>query len=122
MELKVVINHKGKSYPKTLDGSRLIGMKLGQTFKGELIGMPGYEFKITGGSDFAGFPMRPDVNTLRARILAVKGIGLKNKEKGKRIRKLVAGNTVYEKTAQLNLLVTKEGKEPLAQPVEEKKE
>lgn len=122
MELKVVLNTKdGKSYSRTVDGSRLIGMKIGQDFKGELINMPGYEFRITGGSDFAGFPMRKDVNTQRARILAVKGTGIKKSEKGKRVRKTVAGKIVHEKIAQLNLLVLKEGAEPLAKK-EEKKE
>ena len=35
---------------------------------------------------------------------------------GMRSRKTVAGNTIFEKTAQINLKVTKQGKEPLPMP------
>ena len=39
-----------------------------------------------------------------------------------RIRKTVCGNTIHPKITQVNLKVTKEGKEPLAAPPAEKKE
>ena len=65
-EFKIVISDpkKGKSLQRELkdDAAKgLVGKKIGDTFKGELIDLPGYEFKITGGSDKAGFPMRWDV-------------------------------------------------------------
>ncbi len=92
----------------------LIGLKIGDTVKGDLIGYEGYEFLITGGSDYCGFPMRKDVQgTQRKRILIVRGVGTRQKEKGRRIRKTVAGNTIYDKTAQINLKVIKKGKKPL---------
>jgi ribosomal protein S6E (S10) len=92
-----------------------------------VIDMPGYEFRLTGGSDSAGFPMRPDIEgSQRKQILAGTGVGVTNKlrkpnpkkkgwrsMKGMRIRKTVAGNTVYAKTAQVNLKVLKEGREKL---------
>jgi small subunit ribosomal protein S6e len=53
------------------DLKALNGLKIGQTFKGEIIDYPGYEFQITGGSDNAGFAMRKDINNnARAKILA----------------------------------------------------
>ena len=102
-----------------------MGLKIGDNVKGEVLNLAGYEFQITGGSDFAGFPMRSDVpGILRKKVYAVSGIGLKKKEKGLKQRKTVAGNIIYDKTAQVNLKVVKEGKGPLGEdkPKEEKAE
>jgi len=107
----------------------IFGKKLGQTFKGELVEKPGYEFEITGGSDRTGTPMRRDVEGDRKKkILVVKSVGNKQGRKGMRIRKTMAGNTVGIETVQLNVKVIKEGKTPLAgepeakeAPAEEKK-
>lgn len=90
-----------------------------------MFGLTGYEFLITGGSDHAGFPMRKDISGMgRKKILAVQAIGLKKKAKGLRQRKTVCGNTIHAKISQINLKVTKEGKEPLPkpEPAEGKKE
>jgi small subunit ribosomal protein S6e len=115
---KIVIGTKeGKCYQKELaeeDSKNLIGKKIGDNIKGELIGLTGYEFVITGGTDYAGFPMRKDIAGVgRKRILAVAGVGLKKKAKGIRKRKTVCGNTVHPKISQINLKVLKEGKEKL---------
>jgi small subunit ribosomal protein S6e len=119
MEIKVNIGDPkaGKTYQRTIpedDAKVYFGKKLGDTLKGELLGLPGYEFTIAGGSDYCGFPMRKDVEgTLRKRILLVSGIGLRKNREGRRVRKAVAGNTIYARTAQLNLKVTKHGSQPL---------
>ena len=64
--------------------------------------------------------MRKDVEgALRKKILAVKGVGLKKKAKGIKQRKRVAGNTIHEQSAQINLKILKYGSKPL---IEEKKE
>lgn len=114
-ELKLVINAKdGKSYSKIVDSSILMGRKINDTFKGDLISLTGYELKITGGSDLSGFPMRPEINLAgKKKIYAKKGIGIKPYYKGNFMRKTMAGNTIYEKTAQLNLVVTQQGKKAL---------
>ncbi|MBW2997224.1 hypothetical protein KY349_02695, partial [Candidatus Woesearchaeota archaeon] len=131
-EFKLVISDPktGKSVQKEVkdDSAKgLVGKKIKEAFKGELIDMPGYEFEITGGSDSAGFPMRWDVHgPARKQITAVKGIGVTNKLrrpnpkkkgwrkiKGMRLKKTVAGNTVHDKTAQINLKVLKMGRENL---------
>ena len=120
-EIKIVLSNPktGKSYQHILkeeDAKKLFNHKIGDSIKGELISFPGYEFSITGGSDHAGFPMRRDVpGIMRKKILATKGIGIRNTEKGKRIRKTVAGNTITDKTAQVKMKATKEGTMPLGE-------
>ena len=129
-EIKVNIGDSKtkKTYNKTLSPEQLAGLsgkKIGETIKGELVGLPkGYELEIRGGSDASGFPMRKDLDGQnKKRILIVGGVGLrKTKYKGMKVRKLVAGNTIYEKTSQINLKVTKWGKEPIEKPAEEPKE
>jgi len=87
-----------------------MGLKLGDSVKGELLDLRGYEFIITGGSDYCGFPMRRDViGTNRRRILAYDGVGVVKQEKGMLQRKTVCGNTIHAKIVQINLKVTKPG-------------
>lgn len=137
----VIGTKKGKCLQKELteeESSSFINKKIGENVKGEDFGFTGYEFAITGGSDHCGFPMRADVEgPIRKKIFAVHGIGLKKLGKGVKVRKTVCGNTIHSKTAQINLKVLKEGKEPLfeepkpeekteetaeAKPAEEKQE
>jgi len=128
-DFKVVISLKdGKSVQKEVKdphAKSLMGKKLGDKIKGDDIDLAGYEFQITGGSDYCGFPMRRDVSgTMRKKILAVGGVGIKGGQRGQLQRKTVCGNTVYAKTAQINVKVLKEGKAKLIEekPAVEKKE
>ncbi len=128
-EIKVVLSNPktGKSYQHIIkddDVKKFFNLKIGDSVKGELLGFSGYEFLITGGSDNAGFPMRKDVSgQMRKRIFSTGGIGIRNNEKGKKVRKNVAGNTIFDKTAQVNMKVTKAGTMPLGEDkVKEKKE
>lgn len=99
----------------------LYDKRLGDKIKGEMIDLPGYEFEITGGSDNAGFPMRRDVNMAgRRKVLLTRSLGNRDTRKGRRYRKTVAGAIVYAGTAQLNLKVLKEGRQPLIEAKEEK--
>ncbi|NQU78808.1 30S ribosomal protein S6e [Candidatus Woesearchaeota archaeon] len=139
-EFKLVISDpkKGKSLQREIKedtAKALIGKKIKEVFKGELIDLPGYEFQVTGGSDSAGFPMRWDVlGSNRKQITAVKGVGVMNKlrkpnpkkkgwrtMRGMRLKKTVAGNTICENIAQVNLKITKEGRESLFEVKEEPK-
>jgi small subunit ribosomal protein S6e len=123
MEFKVNIGDpkSGKTAKLVVTGDQtkaLLNKKIGDKVKGEDIGFPGYEFQMTGGSDYCGFPMRKDVlGVARKKILIVKGVGVRKNEDGRKIRKTVAGNTVHPNTAQVNLKVVKHGEKPL---VEEK--
>ncbi len=128
MEFKINIAGKnGKSYKTVLKEpgtARLIGLKIGDTFDGSIIGLPGYEFKITGGSDNAGFPMRKDIQgARRARILTGKSVGLRRiKQKGWRRRKTMRGNTIAEDIAQINVVPVKWGKKDLEELLGKKEE
>lgn len=125
VEFKVVINDAktGKSYQKVIaepNSKSLMGLKLGQTLKGEALDMTGYEFLITGGSDLAGFPMRKDLNGIgKKKLLLAKGKCMRNNRNGIRIRKTVCANTIYENITQISLKVTKYGKESLEPKTEE---
>ena len=126
MAIRIVMGTKdGKSAQKELneqESTMLFGKSIGDKVSGADIGVPGYEFVITGGSDYCGFPMRRDVSgPMRKRILAVEGIGLTKEGKGIRIRKTVCGNQVHDKTAQVNLKVEKAGAEPLTHTPTSKK-
>ena len=124
-ELKLVINDpkSGKSYQKVVkdaDAKPFFGKKIGQPIKGEIINLTGYEFEITGGSDYCGMPMRRDIDgAVRRKILSTASIGLKTKDGWLRKRKRVAGNTLHPKTSQVNLKITKYGKDPLEETREE---
>ena len=99
---------------KDADAEKFFGKKITDKVSGELIDLPGYEFEITGGSDFAGFPMRKDVLGIqRKKVLIVSGVGIRKNRDGRKARITVAGNTVFDKTAQINLKVVKQGKTPL---------
>ncbi|NMC07869.1 MAG: 30S ribosomal protein S6e [Candidatus Lokiarchaeota archaeon] len=118
MTYRVVISQKDRAMQITVEPNNFLkaflGKKIGDTIDGGLIGYPGYEFIITGGSDVAGFPMRKDVaGGIKKRILVSKpctGVRGKRIKKGDRIRILVRGNTITDQIVQVNCVVTKEGK------------
>lgn len=137
VEFKCVINDPktGKSYSKPCNDESLVGKKIKDTVKGEVVGLKDYELIITGGSDNAGFPMRPDVGgPERKKALLTGGTGIKIKRKGAKIRKTVRGNTVSKDIVQINFKISKAGKESIEKlwgleekseeekPEEEKKE
>ncbi|MFH1316027.1 MAG: 30S ribosomal protein S6e [Candidatus Woesearchaeota archaeon] len=100
---------------KDKEAEVFLGKKIGETINGNDIGLEGYDFEITGGSDNCGFPMRKDVQgTSRKRITSIGGVGFTKKGKGIRTKKTVCGNTVHSRIIQINLKVLKEGKTPLA--------
>jgi small subunit ribosomal protein S6e len=120
-----------KSYQLELEQSKalaLIGKKIGEEFNGDLIGLPGYTLKITGGTDKDGFPMHPSVEgAIRKKVLLSEPPGFHPRKKGERRRKTVRGNTISEDIAQINVKVVKKGEKPLEEliptkPKEEKKE
>ncbi len=126
VDFKLVIADpkNGKSYKKELkdkDATILIGKKIGETV--EIAGLQGYKLKITGGSDYAGFPMRHDIpGTGRKRIYAKGGVGIRKVKKGEKKRKTVCGNTIHAKIAQINLKIIEYGTKPLGEAKETKEE
>ncbi|MCD6248421.1 MAG: 30S ribosomal protein S6e [Hadesarchaea archaeon] len=117
--VKIVISDPstGKAYQVEVDETRfrkLVGLRIGDKFGGELIGLSGYELQITGGTDKDGFPMRFDVMApRRARVLISSPPGFRPKMEGERRRKMVHGGTVSPTIVQLNTKVAKGGNKPL---------
>ena len=128
--MKLVIGTKtGKSYVLELGedkASLLVGKKIGDVIPGDVIGLPGYELKLTGGSDDSGFPMRKGIaGTRKVKALLSSPPGFRPKRKGERRRKTVRGETYDTSITQVNCVVVKEGAQPLEEILgkkEEKKE
>ena len=92
-----------------------VGLNIGETIKGDSIEINGYEFQITGGSDYCGFPMRKGILGLRKKIAIYGGVGFRGDAKGIKRRKTVCGHKIHEKISQINLKVTKQGAKKLAE-------
>ncbi len=126
---KIVISDPktSKSYQKEIEEhqSQLIGKKIGDKFKGDVLGLTGYELQITGGSDKDGFPMRKDVDGVaRKKIVISKGVGFHSKKRGERKRRSIRGNTISTAIAQINTKVVAYGNQPIEKLLgkEEKKQ
>ena len=86
--------------------NKLLGLRIGDRIEGSIIGLHGKILEIRGGSDLAGFPMRPDIpGPVKKYILLSTGPGFKPREDGERRRKLVRGNTISEDIVQINAVV-----------------
>ena len=138
LKFKVVFGTKdGKSTQAELSGDaaeNLMRKRIAEVISGDLIGYPGYEFVITGGSDKAGFPMRKGIQERRKRVLVSGGVGFsgmkrtigkkktRRKQKGILKRVTVCGEMIDVSTVQINLKVTKQGSGPLGvEPAAEEK-
>jgi small subunit ribosomal protein S6e len=125
-QFKLVISDiNGKSITQELKdrtAQPLLGSKIGDIIDSSVIGVSGGRMKITGGSDKSGTPMRPDVHGgVKKYVLLSRGVGMKNKEKGNRIRKLVRGKMITEEIYLLNCLLV-EGILPVKAEVSDNKE
>ena len=108
----------GKTFQKEVKDSMartFVGMNLGENVKGDGFELGGYEFQITGGSDYCGFPMRRGILGLRKKIVIMGGVGFKGAQKGIKKRKTVCGHKIYEQISQVNLKVVKAGPKKLAE-------
>ncbi|WP_409199456.1 30S ribosomal protein S6e [Methanobrevibacter sp. DSM 116169] len=117
MVFKVVVSDKNESYQVEFDDTNkdLIGLTIGDDFDGGVLGLDGYDLKITGGSDKNGFTMKNDVpGSRRIKSLLSGGIGYKPKAKGVKRRKTVRGNTISDDIVQINTIVVSAGKKKIA--------
>ena len=109
----------GQSWQRELEKKKaaaLTGTKVGDEIDGGLVGLPGYRLIITGGSDEAGFPIRRGVaGPGRKRLLLAGPPGYWPAKKGIRKRKTIRGTTVSEDLVQVNVKISKEGKQSLAE-------
>ena len=119
--MKIVFNEPktGHAFQKEVDKAKagqLMGKKIGDEIPGAIVGLEGYTLKITGGSTADGVPMRFDIpGQAKTKALLPSGPGIHPKylEKGMRIKKRVAGNTISTITAQVNAVITAAGAQPL---------
>lgn len=102
---------EGKSKSVEFEGiqaQKFIGKRIGDMVEGEILGQPGMNFQIMGGSDKDGFPMRRDVHGgVKKAILISGGTGYKAKSRGVRRRKTVRGNVITDDIVQVNLKAIK---------------
>jgi len=100
-----ISDKKGKTITKEVkekDASPFLGLQVGTELDAALIGEAG-KLRISGGSDKSGVPLRADIHGgARKYILLSKGVGLRDAERGQRIRKLIRGNTITEEVYQIN--------------------
>ena len=88
MPFKLVISdpETGRAIQYELDEAKtnaLVGRKVGEIVEGDVIGLPGYKLKITGGSDSSGFPIRPDVHGSGKKRVLIRGPpGIQTQEEG----------------------------------------
>ena len=117
VEFKIVISDPttGKAHQMTVSGEKaaaLLGLKIGDEVDGSIVNLPGKRLIITGGSDFSGAPMRPDLPGGGKRYVLLAGPpGFHPRKKGERRRKLVRGNTITEEIVQVNMVIKTEKKE-----------
>ena len=95
----------------------LYDKRISQEVDGEHLGeeFAGYVFRITGGNDKQGFPMKQGVLCAhRVRLLLHKGVScFRERRKGARKRKSVRGCIVASDIAILNLVVTQKGEQEI---------
>ncbi|KAK9446754.1 40S ribosomal protein eS6 [Limtongia smithiae] len=95
-----------------------IEKRIGQEVEGDSVGdeFKGYVFKITGGNDKQGFPMKQGVlHPSRVRLLLSKGHSCyRPRRTGERKRKSVRGCIVANDLAVLSLAIVKQGDADIA--------
>ena len=129
-KLNIADAKDGKCYKaevKEQQAMPLIGLNIGEKIDGNKLGMEGYEFQITGGMDYCGFPMRSGILGIRNTITIYRGVGFRGGLKGMKKRKTVCGYKINDKISAVNLKVIKEGSNKLSemfpsQKTEEQKE
>jgi len=92
---------------------KLVDRRMGSEFEGEILGdeFKGYVFKITGGCDNDGFPMKQGI-LIKGRvrlILEPESIGFVCRKDGAHRRKAVRGCIVGTDIAVLSLIIVKKG-------------
>lgn len=114
----------GRSFTREVEGqdaNRFLGREIGDDVDGTAVGLDGFTVEITGGSDDAGRPMRPDVRGADlSEVLLTGGVGYNPDRDGERRRITVRGREVGDPIIQLNVKVTEgEGSVPVALGEEE---
>ena len=115
----------GKCYKaevKNAHASPFMGLNIGEKVEGSKIGIDGYEFQVTGGTDYCGFPMRKGILGVRKKMVIYPGVGFKGGLKGMKKRKTICGHKINESITAINIKVTKEGTKKLSEMFGKKEE
>jgi small subunit ribosomal protein S6e len=118
LKLNIADTKTGKCYKSELKedhASTLIGLNIGEKVNGDKIGIAGYEFQITGGTDHCGFPMRRGILGVRKKLVIYPGVGFRQGLKGMKKRKTVCGHKINDKITAVNLKVLKEGPKKISE-------
>ncbi|KAI5856090.1 ribosomal protein S6e [Tricharina praecox] len=122
MKLNIVYPANGSQKLIEIDDERRVRVfyekRMGQEVPGDSVGdeFKGYVFKITGGNDKQGFPMKQGVLLpTRVKLLLSKGTSCyRPRRTGERKRKSVRGCIVGSDLAVLSLVVVKQGENDIA--------
>jgi small subunit ribosomal protein S6e len=111
--LKIVLSDKklGRSTQMELQldkASALLNKKIGEEVDGTFLGLTGYKFKISGGSDKSGFPMERSMEGT-GKVSVLKRIALSGRSKGQYRRENKRGNMISPDIEQVNLVVLEYG-------------
>jgi small subunit ribosomal protein S6e len=123
LPFKLVISdpEEGKAIQYELDDAKtnaLVGKRVGEIVEGDMLGLPGYKLRITGGSDKSGFPIRPDVHGSGKKRVLIRGPpGFKPKRKGMAKRKTIRGSELSLDISQVNMRVEEKGSTSLEELV-----
>ncbi|CEG11344.1 putative 30S ribosomal protein S6e [groundwater metagenome] len=112
---KLVMNdgENKKTYQVALDEKKsenFLNFGIGDKVDCSVIGIPGYEVQITGGSDIAGFPMKKGIHQERAAVMVGEGRDRK--------RRTYAGERTHKNTSQINAKIIKKGDVPIEEILE----
>merc|ERR1719231_1479934 len=121
MKFNIADPHTGAQKTMAVDDEKrlrlVIDKRISQEVNGAIFGdqFQDYTFKITGGIDRQGFPMKQGILVPdRVRLLLNENSGgFTMKKKGDRKRRSVRGCIVSREISVVNLIVAKRGKEPI---------
>ena len=115
----------GKCYKtevKDAHAAPFMGLNIGEKIEGSKVGIEGYEFQVTGGTDYCGFPMRKGILGVRKKMVIYPGVGFRGGLKGMKKRKTICGHKINESITAINIKVTKEGTKKLSELFGKKEE
>ncbi|MEK6868585.1 MAG: 30S ribosomal protein S6e [Nanoarchaeota archaeon] len=115
----------GKCYKtevKDAHAAPFMGLNIGEKIEGSKVGIDGYEFQVTGGTDYCGFPMRKGILGVRKKMVIYPGVGFRGGLKGMKKRKTICGHKINESITAINIKVTKEGTKKLSELFGKKEE
>ena len=119
VEFKIVVSEGPTSFARSVaepQAAGFLGKRIGEQIGGDLLGLSGYTFKITGGTDRSGFPLRADLpGSRQVRLFVGDGFGFHAPRRGMRRRRSFRGGAISEDTVQVNLTVEQKGPKPLAE-------